>query len=56
MKQEKDETISFLDFMHQLLITYREMHRLHQLIKYLFNFHYLAPQPKRDDQTVRKEA
>jgi hypothetical protein len=56
IKQEKGETISFLDFMHQLLITYREMHRLHQLIKCLFNFHYLAPQPKRDDQTVRKEA
>ena len=42
MKQEKAETISFLDFMHQLLVTYREMHRLHQLIKCLFNYIFLA--------------
>jgi hypothetical protein len=43
MRQEKAETVSFLDFMHQLLITYREMHRLHQLVKCLFNYLYLAP-------------
>ncbi|HMF21461.1 MAG TPA: hypothetical protein VKG24_04980 [Pseudolabrys sp.] len=47
MRQEKAETISFLDFMHQLLITYREMHRLHQLIKCLFNYLYLAPPLKK---------
>jgi hypothetical protein len=48
MRQEKGQTISFLDFMHQLLITYREMHRLHQLIKCLFNYLYLAPQVKKE--------
>ena len=46
MRQEKAETISFLDFMHQLLIAYREMHLLHQLIKCLFNYLYLAPSIK----------
>lgn len=49
MKQDKGETISFLDFMHQLLITYREMHRLHQLIKCLFFFYYLAPKQSAKD-------
>ena len=42
MRQE-GETISFPDFMYQLLFTYREMHRLHQLIKCLLNYLYLAP-------------
>jgi hypothetical protein len=47
MRQEKAETLSFLDFMHQLLITYREMHRLHQLVKCLFNYLYLVPSLKK---------
>jgi hypothetical protein len=46
MRQEKGETISFLDFLRQLLIAYRELHRLHQLIKCLFNYLYLAPPVK----------
>jgi len=31
-----------------LLIAYREMHRLHQLIKCLFNYLYLAPPMKNE--------
>lgn len=41
MKQEKSEEIYFLDFMYRVLIAYREMNRLHQLIKSLFYYHYL---------------
>jgi len=41
IKQEKSESIYFLDFMRNILISYREMHRMHQLIKCLFNYYYL---------------
>jgi hypothetical protein len=41
IKQEKAETIYFLDFMRNILISYREMHRMHQLIKCLFFYYYL---------------
>ncbi|KZB51378.1 hypothetical protein AUP41_07810 [Thalassospira xiamenensis] len=41
MKQEKSEVIYFLDFMQRVLVAYREMNRLHQLIKSLFYYHYL---------------
>jgi hypothetical protein len=41
IKQEKAETISFLQFMRQLLISYREMHRLHHLIKCLFFLQFI---------------
>lgn len=41
MKQEKSEEINFLEFMRRVLIAYREMNRLHQLIKSLFYYHYL---------------
>ena len=34
-------TLSFLEFMRRVLIAYREMHRLHHLIKALFYYHYL---------------
>lgn len=44
IKQEKSETIYFLDFMRNILISYREMHRMHQLIKCLFNYYYLVHQ------------
>jgi hypothetical protein len=41
MRQEKSEKMSFLQFMRQLLISYREMHRLHHLIKCLFFLHFI---------------
>lgn len=41
IKQEKSETIYFMDFMRKTLISYREMHRLHQLIKCLFNYYFI---------------
>ncbi|MDA5312400.1 hypothetical protein ID101_17560 [Vibrio cholerae] len=41
IKQEKAESIYFIDFMRKILISYREMHRLHQLIKCMFNYEYL---------------
>jgi hypothetical protein len=41
IKQEKSENIYFLDFMRKILISYREMHRMHQLIKCLLNYNYL---------------
>ena len=34
-------TLSFLEFMSRVLIAYREMHRLHHLIKALFYYYYL---------------
>ncbi|RCK34890.1 hypothetical protein [Thalassospira xiamenensis] len=46
MKQEKSEVIYFLDFMQRVLIAYREMNRLHQLIKSLFYYHYLMQAAK----------
>jgi len=42
MAQEKAEEISFLEFMRRLLTSYREMHRLHHLIKILFYYYYLV--------------
>lgn len=44
IKQEKAESIYFIDFMRNILISYREMHRMHQLIKCLFNYYYLIHQ------------
>lgn len=41
MAQEKGEDIYFLEFVRRLLITYREMHRLHHLIKALFYYYFL---------------
>lgn len=41
MRQEKSEEIYFLEFMRRVLVAYREMNRLHQLIKSLFYYHYL---------------
>tara|TARA_B100000427_G_scaffold270946_1_gene237750 strand:- start:618 stop:1877 length:1260 start_codon:yes stop_codon:yes gene_type:complete len=47
MKQEKSEEIYFLEFMRRILVAYREMNRLHQLIKSLFYFHYLVRSGKK---------
>lgn len=41
IKQEKAETISFLSFMRKLLVSYREMHRMHHLIKCLSYYRLL---------------
>lgn len=41
IKQVKSEEMYFLEFMRRILIAYREMNRLHQLIKSLFYYHYL---------------
>lgn len=43
IQQERSEEIYFIEFMRRILIGYREMHRLHQLIKCLFYYHYLIP-------------
>lgn len=47
IEQKRAETISFLQFMYQLLTTYREMHRLHHLIKCLFFFHFIVRRDSR---------
>ena len=39
MKQERKESIYFLDFMRKLLYVYREMHKLHHLIKCLYYYY-----------------
>ncbi len=41
MAQDKGEMIYFLEFVRRLLVTYREMHRLHHLIKSLFYYYFL---------------
>ena len=41
MKQNEGIKICFLEFAHNLLIAYREMHRLSHLIKSLFYYYYL---------------
>jgi hypothetical protein len=41
MSQEEGEDIYFLEFVRRLLVTYREMHRLHHLIKALFYYYFL---------------
>jgi hypothetical protein len=46
IKQEKEETIYFMDFMRKTLLSYREMHSMHQLIKCLFNYYYIMYQEK----------
>ena len=38
--RKKEENIYFLDFMRKILISYREMHRMHQIIKCLHNYHF----------------
>ena len=44
IKQEKSESMYFIDFMRKILISYREMHSLHQLIKCLFNYYLIMYQ------------
>lgn len=41
MAQDQGEQIYFLGFVGRLLVTYREMHRLHHLIKSLFYYYFL---------------
>jgi hypothetical protein len=42
IKQEKAEETFFLEFMRRLLVAYREMHRLHHLIKNLFYYRFIV--------------
>lgn len=44
MAQEASEKIYFLEFIRRLLVTYREMHRIHHLIKSLFYYYFLMMQ------------
>jgi len=41
MEEKKYESIYFIEFMKRILIAYREMHRLHHLIKALFYLKFL---------------
>ncbi len=41
MAQKQGEQIYFLEFVRRLLVAYREMHRLHHLIKSLFYYYFL---------------
>lgn len=41
--QVKSEEMYFIEFLRKILISYREMHRIHHLIKNLFYYHYLIP-------------
>ncbi|GJL93852.1 MAG: hypothetical protein DHS20C05_02570 [Hyphococcus sp.] len=41
LEAKAPKTISFLEFMRRILTAYREMHRLHHLIKALFYYRYL---------------
>ncbi|MEQ1630352.1 MAG: hypothetical protein ABL873_07565, partial [Gallionella sp.] len=41
IRQERGETMFFLDFMRMLLIVFREVHYLHHVIKSLFYYEYL---------------
>ena len=42
IKQDKAEQMYFLEFMRRLLVVYREMHRLHHLIKNLFYYRFIS--------------
>lgn len=46
IKQEKSESMYFMDFMRKTLLSYREMHRMHQLIKCLFNYYHIVYKSK----------
>lgn len=39
---KKSQSMSFLEFMRRLLVSYREMHRLHHLVKALFYYRFLV--------------
>lgn len=41
MEQAKGETVSFLEFLRWVLLAYREMRRMHHLIKALYYFRFL---------------
>lgn len=42
MKSKKPEQMSFLEFIRRILVSYREMHRLHHLVTALFYYKYLV--------------
>jgi hypothetical protein len=41
MKQERSDTMYFLDFSRRILLAFREMHRLNHLTKCLFVYYYI---------------
>lgn len=47
-------TLSFLEFMRRVLVAYREMHRLHHLIKALFYYQYLYNDAENDQPQANK--
>lgn len=49
MRQERSEEIYFIEFMRRILVAYREMNRLHQLIKSLFYYRYLIHAAERQE-------
>jgi hypothetical protein len=48
LESSAPKTVSFLEFMRRVLIAYREMHRLHHLIKALFYYQFLFIDRKND--------
>jgi hypothetical protein len=47
---KKKETIYFLDFIRKILLAYREMHRMHHLIKCLINYYHIVDSRRNDDR------
>jgi hypothetical protein len=47
IEQKKSESVSFLEFLRWLLQAYREMHRMHHLVKSLFYYRYLIQKKTR---------
>ncbi len=41
MAEERAESMMFIEFLRRILIAYREMHRLHHIIKAMFYYRYL---------------
>ncbi len=41
LEEKKSESIYFIEFMKRILVAYREMHRLHHLIKAMFYVQFL---------------
>lgn len=41
MEEERPEKMMFIEFLRRILLAYREMHRMHHLIKALFYYRYL---------------
>ena len=51
MEEEHVETMQFIEFMRRILLAYREMHRLHHLIKALLYYPLLMRSDAKKDRT-----